>query len=123
MATELTKGQNTSLAAGRILVAVEVSLPADISALLVTGNGKVRTDADFIFYNQPAGPGVTLRPAAGATPATIEIDVAALPSEIDKVRIVASLDGSGQRFGAVAPPVARLRISPEPSWSATWCPV
>ena len=108
MATELTKGQNTPLAAGRVLVTVEVALPSDISALLVTAQGTVRSDADFVFYNQPTAAGVNLRPAAGSGPAAIDIDVAALPPEIEKVRIVASLDGTGQRFGQVAPPVARV---------------
>lgn len=105
MATELTKGQNTALTAGRIRVSAEVALSTDISALLVNASGKVRSDADFIFYNQPHGPGVTLLPGNNA-PALIDIDLAALPPEIAKVRIVASLDGSGRQFGQVPPLIA-----------------
>ncbi|MBT8224141.1 MAG: TerD family protein [Dactylosporangium sp.] len=111
MATELAKGQNTPLTAGRVVVTVQVALSTDVSALLVGAGGKVRSDADFVFYNQPTGPGVSLRPSAGGGAASIEIDVAAVPADIDKVRVVVSIDGSGQRFGQVQPPTVVLSDS------------
>ncbi len=37
---------------------VDVTAPVrlDVSGLLLTADGKVRSDDDFIFYNQPTGP-------------------------------------------------------------------
>lgn len=60
-AVVLVKGQNAPLTATPIVVTVEMAAPADLSALLVTANGKVRSDADFLFFNQPDGPGVSCR--------------------------------------------------------------
>ncbi len=106
MTVELDKGQNAPLAAAQVYVTVDVATPADVSALLVTSSGKVRSDADFIFYNQPDGPGVRAREVGGSW--RIEIDVQSVPADIDQVRCVMSLDGTGQRFGQFPAPIARV---------------
>lgn len=90
MTQVLTKGANTALPSPSVTVAVTSVTPLDIAALLVTQTGKVRSDDDFVFYNQPSGPGVRLRP-----PSTLDIDLGAVPAVIDKVVLTASLDGSG----------------------------
>ena len=67
----LTKGQNGPLPTPDVIVTVDLATAADLSALLVTDRGVVRTDDDFVFYNQPTGPGVRLEQAAatlGAPP-------------------------------------------------------
>src|SRR5437870_2235148 len=96
------------LTANQVQVSVETAVPSDLSALLVTANGKVRSDADFIFYNQPTGPGVSTRPAAGGQPGRIDVDTNAVPPDVDRVRIVVSLDGAA-RFGQYPPPRVRVR--------------
>lgn len=102
----LAKGQNAPLPASAVTVTVDVQSPTDLSALLVTANGKVRSDADFVFFNQPNGPGVQcVRAGAGWR---LEIDPAQLPSDIDTVRAVVNLGTPGQRFGQIAPPVATV---------------
>ncbi|MFF5229151.1 TerD family protein [Dactylosporangium sp. NPDC000521] len=107
MATVLVKGQNTGLTANDVRVVVEVGVATDLSALLVTAAGKVRTDADFVFYNQPQGPGVSVRDAGGGK-WEASVTTGAIPADVDKVRVVVSVDGTGQRFGQFAPPVARV---------------
>lgn len=62
MVATLVKGQNAALTAPDVVVSVQVAAPAELSALLVTEQGKVRSDADFVFYNQPSGPGCVYRP-------------------------------------------------------------
>ncbi|MFB6397569.1 TerD family protein, partial [Polymorphospora sp. 2-325] len=108
MSTALVKGQNTALTAPQVRVVVEVACPTDLSALLVAANGKVRSDADFVFYNQPNGPGVSCRQPSPGQPWEVSVDTGAVPADVDKVRIVVSVDGQGQRFGQVAPPTARV---------------
>ena len=103
MTTALIKGQNGPLPSSSLEVTTQVAASADLSALLVTANGKVRTDADFVFYNQPSAPGVTLVPGAGGT---LRIDLAAIPADIDQIRAVITLDSG--TFGAVAAPVTRI---------------
>ncbi|MEX5636510.1 TerD family protein [Parafrankia sp. FMc2] len=90
MAQMLSKGANAALPTTDVRVEVSSSTPLDIAALLVTPSGKVRDDADFVFFNQPAGPGVRLAP-----PSALEFTLTAVPSDIDKVVVTGSLDGSG----------------------------
>ncbi|RHA39790.1 TerD family protein [Cellulomonas rhizosphaerae] len=105
---ELTKGANAPLPATRVTLTVDVPAPVDLSALLVTESGKVRSDADFVFYNQPTGPGVRcLQPAAGQ-PWRVEVDLVAVPADIHAVRVVTSLDDATSTFGRVGQPVARV---------------
>ncbi|MGI5186037.1 TerD family protein [Dactylosporangium sp. CA-152071] len=107
MATVLVKGQNTALTANDVRVVVEVGVATDLSALLVTAAGKVRTDADFVFYNQPQGPGVSVSDTGGGR-WQASVTTGAIPADVDKVRVVVSVDGTGQRFGQFAPPVAKV---------------
>ena len=110
MTTTLVKGQNGPLSAQTVEITVDLATAGDLSALLVTDSGKVRTDADFVFYNQPSGPGVTLQPGAGI--GTLVISLAAVPADISQVRAVITLENG--TFGAVAPPVARVSAGGQP---------
>ncbi len=106
--TTLAKGQNVPLAAAAIVVTVDLAAPADLSALLVTADGKVRSDDDFIFFNQPDGPGVRCRRPEPGRPWRVEIDLSRVPAAIDQVRVVVTLEDAGARFGSFAPPVATV---------------
>ncbi len=98
MTATLTKGGNAPLDTPRLRVVVQAGAHVDVSALLCTASGKVRSDDDMVFYNQPQGPGVRY------TSDGIELDLPAVPAEIDKVAVTASLDGSGPAtFGAAGP--------------------
>ncbi|MFE5286784.1 AIM24 family protein [Nocardia sp. NPDC056611] len=75
-------------------VTVTCSVAVDVSALLLGADGRVRSDGDFIFFNQPVGPGVVYRHGRGAGD-MVDVITAALPADVDKIAITASLDGSG----------------------------
>ena len=85
MSTPLTKGQNAPLTTPVVRVGVQLSAPADVSALLVTDAGKVRSDADFVFFNQPTGPGVRLD---GQQVVVTTTDV---PADVAQIRVVVTL--------------------------------
>ncbi|MFC4373981.1 TerD family protein [Nocardia halotolerans] len=106
MSATLAKGQNGPLAVSDVVISLQLTAPADLSALLVTEQGKVRTDADFVFYNQPSGPGVDLRPGPAGQPASLAVSLAAVPAEIDQIRAVITLDDANSNFGRSAPPTA-----------------
>ncbi len=110
----LTRGGNVGLAQAGLTGPVVVTLTwtpapgvdADLSAFLTTGAGRVRSDDDFVFYNQPAGAGGAVRhlgksARGGATVDQVRIDPAALPADVEKVVIGASLDGAGT-FGGLS---------------------
>ncbi len=109
----LTRGGNVGLAQAGLTGPVVVTLTwnpapgvdADLSAFLTTGAGRVRSDDDFVFYNQPAGAGGAVRhlgksARGGVTVDQVRIDPAALPADVEKVVIGASLDGAGT-FGSL----------------------
>ncbi|MFC5644129.1 TerD family protein [Kitasatospora cinereorecta] len=99
----MTQGGNAPLAASRVTVEVTAPKRLDVSGLLLTDAGKVRSDADFVFFNAPNGPGVTHRPASGGTPDAITVDTAAVPGDISKIVVTASLDDASATFAGTEP--------------------
>ncbi|MFZ2529849.1 MAG: TerD family protein [Rhodococcus sp. (in: high G+C Gram-positive bacteria)] len=108
MTTPLAKGQNGPITASDVVVSLELTTPADLSALLVKADGKVRSDADFVFFNQPTGPGVRLVPGAPGQAASLAVSLGDVPTEIEQVRAVITLDDPSSTFGRFAPPAARI---------------
>ncbi|MEV6068122.1 TerD family protein [Nocardia sp. NPDC052001] len=106
MSAALVKGQNGPLNVNDVVISVQIAAPADLSALLVTEHGKVRSDADFVFFNQPSGPGVNLQPGSSGQPAALMISLGAVPAGIEQIRAVITLDEAGNNFGRLPAPVA-----------------
>lgn len=76
----------------------------DGSALLLV-SGKVRSDADFVFYNQPSHASGAVRhegkrTAGGGMTDNLAVDLARVEPAIDRVVLAASADGG--TFGRVA---------------------
>ncbi|NNJ06307.1 TerD family protein [Streptomyces sp. PKU-MA01144] len=117
----MTPGSNIPLAAARVAVDVAAPVRLDVSGLLLTADGKVRSDDDFIFYNQPSGPGVTYRSGGGSAPDAIVVDTAAVPSGIEKIIVTASPDAAGQTFQGIEP-TATIRNADDGSALATFTP-
>ncbi|MGW5129162.1 TerD family protein [Streptomyces sp. NPDC004069] len=117
----MTPGSNIPLAAARVTVDVAAPVRLDVSGLLLTADGKVRSDDDFIFYNQPSGPGVTYRSGGGSAPDAITVDTAAVPPGIEKIVVTASPDAAGQTFQGIEP-TATVRDADDGSVLATFTP-
>ena len=76
----------------------------DASALLLV-SGKVRSDADFVFYNQPSHSSGAVRhegkrTAGASTTDTLAVDFARVEPAIDRIVVAASADGG--TFGQVS---------------------
>ncbi|WNI25459.1 TerD family protein [Streptomyces sp. ITFR-16] len=119
--TAMTPGSNIPLSAARVAVDVAAPVRLDVSGLLLAADGKVRSDDDFIFYNQPTGPGVTYRSGGGTAPDAIVVDTSAVPAGIEKIVVTASPDGAGQTFQGVEP-TATVRNADDGSVLATFTP-
>ncbi|MGW7543313.1 TerD family protein [Streptomyces sp. NPDC054770] len=117
----MTPGSNIPLPVSRVAVDVAAPVRLDVSGLLLTGDGKVRSDDDFIFYNQPNGPGVTYRSGGGTSPDAITVDTAAVPPGIEKIVVTASPDATGQTFQGIEP-TATIRNADDGSVLATFTP-
>ncbi|MEU2433072.1 TerD family protein [Streptomyces sp. NPDC007861] len=117
----MTPGSNIPLAATRVAVDVAAPVRLDVSGLLLTADGKVRSDDDFIFYNQPAGPGVTHRSGDGTAPDAIIVDTGAVPAGIEKIVVTASPDAAGQTFQGIEP-TATIRNADDGAVLASFTP-
>ncbi|MFC8243018.1 TerD family protein [Streptomyces chartreusis] len=117
----MTPGSNIPLSTARVTVDVAAPVRLDVSGLLLTADGKVRSDDDFIFYNQPSGPGVTYRSGGGTAPDAITVDTAAVPPGIEKIVVTASPDAAGQTFQGIEP-TATIRSADDNSVLATFTP-
>ena len=104
----LQSGQNLALSQLQFAAIVRWSTAApglvlDASAYLLGANGKVRSDAGFLFYGQAsvANGAATLDPAA----ATFTLNLGRLPADIDRVALALTIEQGarrGQRFDQVA---------------------
>ncbi|MFJ2178235.1 TerD family protein [Streptomyces sp. NPDC101062] len=117
----MTPGSNIPLPTAHIAVDVAAPVRLDVSGLLLTADGKVRSDDDFIFYNQPAGPGVSYRSGGGSAPDAIVVDTAAVPAGIEKIVVTASPDAAGQSFQGIEP-TATIRDAGTGAALATFTP-
>ncbi|MER7759059.1 TerD family protein [Streptomyces sp. NPDC097619] len=110
---EMVQGSNIALAAlsentGSVIAGLSWVSPtgegdADVSVLLLDGNGKVRGDGDFYFYNNAVAPDGSVR-LLGKTPTDtgdedrISFDLTAVPPGVHRMLIAASRHG-GAGFG------------------------
>ncbi len=105
---QMLKGSNTAVPTAALRVELGwragPGVPdADASALLLV-SGKVRSDADFVFYNQPAHSSGAIRHegkrnADGRVTDTLFVDLARVEPEIETIVVAASSDGGA--FGQV----------------------
>ncbi|MEV6836663.1 CAP domain-containing protein [Streptomyces sp. NPDC051133] len=101
MTSELVPGGNVALPGGA--VRLRVSGPFDVSALVAGAHGKVASDADFVFYNQPDAPGVRLRGD------TLTVDPARLRPDACRVTVAVSAAAPGTPLGRL--PAPRLNVA------------
>ncbi|MGI8665802.1 MAG: TerD family protein [Jatrophihabitans sp.] len=83
------------------------TVDVDASALLLAAEGRVRSDADFVFYNQPRHGRSAVR-HAGKLPGadTVEIELSGIEADVDRIVLAASADGGS--FGQVRGLLLRL---------------
>ncbi|MFB9377600.1 TerD family protein [Kineococcus gynurae] len=78
----LSEGSNSPLSGPR--VTVTVGGPADVTALVVSADGRVASDADMVFFNQPSAPGVSLSGSA------LALDLDGVRAGAEKIVVAAS---------------------------------
>jgi len=124
MGVTLAKGGNVSLAkvapnltdaliglGWDVRTTTGLDFDLDASALMLGANGKVLSDAHFVFYNQLASPDGTVRHTGDnrtgegdGDDESIEIDLAVVPANVEKVVIAVSIhdaEARRQSFGQV----------------------
>ncbi len=95
----LLAGANTGIDGSQIQVDIEWSPvkiggdDVDASAFLITEQGKVRSDADFVFYNQPQSKDGCVKFSASEAKNTFSINTAAIPPDISKIALAITIHG------------------------------
>ena len=97
MSQTLATGGNAAVPTEKLTVkCVHVGPDADLSALLLTAAGKVRTDEDFVFYGQPASTCGSVQYHDKKTGAECEhaitVDLAKVPAGVEKIAITLTID-------------------------------
>jgi stress response protein SCP2 len=114
--TQMNKGANLPVAASAVRASLNWNTApgvpdVDASALLLQRDGRVRSDADFVFYNQPQHGSGSVRHVGKTVGAqavdVIEVSLAQVPADVDRIVLAASADGG--TFGQV--PGLRLVLS------------
>lgn len=110
---ELIKGANVGLTSlsesvDSVMVSLDWTSPtgegdADVSVLLLNAGGKVRSDADFYFYNNPVAADGSVQllgktPTGSGNKDRISFDLTVVPDDIDRI-VVAASRYDGARFG------------------------
>ena len=131
MAISLSKGGNVSLtksAPGLTNILIGLGWDAratdgagfdlDASGFMLTTEGKVRSDADFIFFNQPASAdgsvkhlGVNTTGAGDGDDEQITVDLTKVPADVDKIAIAVTIHDAEvrkQSFGMVSQAFVRV---------------
>ncbi|MEW1644311.1 TerD family protein [Streptomyces sp. NPDC091219] len=102
---EMVKGGNVGLASlsediGSVMMSLSWGSPtgegdADVSVLLLTADGKVRSDGDFYFYNNPVADDGSVQllgkaPTADGSEDRITFDLTAIPAGVEQIVVAAS---------------------------------
>ncbi|MET9437567.1 TerD family protein [Streptomyces sp. NPDC006551] len=87
----LDKGSNALLRVEPVTVRlIATGAPVDVSAVLLTRQGKVRSDHDLVFYNHPHHDGVR----TGGD--TVTADLVEIPGDVHTVAVITSIDLEAQ---------------------------
>ena len=114
---EMVKGTNVSLAAlsedtGSVILSLSWSSPtgdadADVSVIRLAATGKVRSDADFFFYNNPADADGSVQllgraPSVNGDKDRISVDLEATPTDVEDVRLMVFGDAAERALQGAA---------------------
>jgi len=95
----VAKGSKTDLAGDSYTVTLtgSAAASADLMAIAVGTDQRVASDEDFVFFNNPRSPGITLTDGQ-----TIQLALNAIPDHVQRVVIAASTEAQGVRFADIA---------------------
>ncbi len=103
----LIPGENQPVSGDNLQISVQLSpteysgLEVDISAFLLTANGKVRGDSDMVFYGQPSSDhGAVILSNRRTGHALFLLDLTKLDPAIEKIAFTATIHKNKQTFSA-----------------------
>lgn len=102
----LAKGGNAAVSTSTTAVAVTCGpgVGIDVAALLVTADGRVRSDDDLVFFNNPSVEGGAVVHSAAPGGDVVRVELGRLPAAVDRIVVTASVDAAapGRTFADVS---------------------
>lgn len=99
--TTLSMGANAPLSGRQTSLTIEVlGKPADVTALQLYANGKVRGDNDMCFFNQKSISGGAITLTTSGSRNTFDLDPARIAADVDKIVFTATLESG--TFGSIS---------------------
>ena len=91
--SDLSRGANAPLTGPSLQLAVAGARQGavDLMVFQLAATGKVRSDADFVFFNQPASPEGAVRLTAADQ---LTVDLSAVPAQVESLAVAVALDDS-----------------------------
>lgn len=107
--TELSRGANAPLAGSTVDLAVSGARQGavDLMVFQLGADHKVRSDADFVFFNQPSSPEGAVRLTG---PDRVAIDLGSVPPQVQTLAVAVSLD-DGERGSLASVPGLGVRLT------------
>jgi len=104
-AMQLQPGQNTPL--NLATASLQLDYPQksgfqgepDIGVFMLSEQGKVSRDEDFIFFNNPRSPEGSVQLTSAADHATLQLDLQNIPATIHKIAVTLVIDGRDNLSG------------------------
>ncbi|MBT0566233.1 TerD family protein [Williamsia sp. CHRR-6] len=89
----LARGQNCPIEASALVASVAGVMPGSVDLLVfqVSEAGRVRSDADLVFFNNPTSPEGAVRLTG---PAEVSVDLGQVPADVATLRLAVTLDDS-----------------------------
>ncbi|MGB5854742.1 MAG: TerD family protein [Oceanisphaera sp.] len=93
---ELTPGGNAPLSGSKVTVRVISGLAADISSFRLYDSGKVRGDADMVFYGQKQNDDTSIQMISDGTNSAFTVDLSRMRSDVQRIAFTATAEQNAQ---------------------------
>lgn len=93
---ELTPGGNASIIGSNITVRVLSGVTADVSSFRLYSAGKVRHDADMVFYGQKENDDCSIVMISDGTNSAFNVNLSTLCHDVEKIAFTATTDNNTQ---------------------------
>ena len=93
---ELTPGGNTPISGTHVTVRVTSGIAADISSFRLYDSGKVRGDADMVFYGQKQNDDSTIQMISDGSNSAFTVDLSRMRSDVQRIAFTATAEQNAQ---------------------------
>ena len=110
---ELTPGGNAPVPSSLVTVRVQTGVAADIASFRLFDGGKVKGDADFVFYGQKVNDDGSIRLLTEGVNTTFAINLPNINASVEKIAFSATCD-AGKTVASLGSLLITVEVAGEP---------